>query len=184
MLVGRNGADVSAKSFADLTAKRIAIVEGYAYGPELDSAHGPVFVRVKSSQESLRAVVAGQVDYCLLDALLVEYLFEHHLEQAKQHLAVGSTALVRRTLHFALRKAVPDAARIIARFNEVVSDMVRDGTYNLALEVTWISADVDGDGRYKSSRPAPSSARLRRRAATNCSKARPRVRVPRACHAW
>ncbi|HEX6274797.1 MAG TPA: transporter substrate-binding domain-containing protein [Polyangiaceae bacterium] len=147
LLVGRAGTDVSATSFGALAGKRIAIVEGYAYGPELESEKDPVFVRVKSAQENLRALISGQVDYCLLDALVVEFLFEHYPKQSAERLAVGSKPLVRRSLHFAVRKALPDAATIIQRFNDVVRGMVRDGTYNLALQVTWINADVDGDGR-------------------------------------
>jgi polar amino acid transport system substrate-binding protein len=147
LLVGRKGTDVSATSFAALAGKKIAIVEGYAYGRELESAKEPVFVRVKSAQENLRAVLSGQVDYCLLDALVVEFLFEQHPKRAREELEVGREPLIRRSLHFALRKSVPDAAEIIKRFNAVVGDMVRDGTYNLALQVTWITADVDGDGR-------------------------------------
>lgn len=147
LLVGRRGTDVSATSFAALKGKRIAVVEGYAYGPELESAREPIFVPVKSEQENLRAVLSGQVDYCLLDALVVEFLFEHYPRETPERVDVGKTPLVKRPLHFAVRKDLPDAARIIERFNQVVSEMVRDGTYHLALQVTWISADVDGDGR-------------------------------------
>jgi hypothetical protein len=155
LLVGRKGSDVTARSFADLRGKRIAIVQGYAYGPELDSSHEPTFVRVASSQEMIRAVLAGQVDYCLIDALLVEFLFEEHPKDAPERLEVGSTPLVRRSLYFAVRKARPDAERIIERFNDVLGEMVRDGTYNLALQVSWISADVDGDGRAELVRQGP-----------------------------
>jgi len=147
LLVGRKGSDVSAKSFADLKGKRIAVVEGYAYGPELDSAKEPIFVSAPSSQESLRAVLGGTADYCLLDALLVEFLMEQHGPEVPERLAVGTTPLIRRDLHFAVRKARPDAPKIIERFNEVLGSMVRDGSYNLALQVSWISVDVDGDGK-------------------------------------
>jgi polar amino acid transport system substrate-binding protein len=147
VLVGGKGSDVSARSFADLRGKRIAIVEGYAYGPELDSAREPNFVRVASSKASIQAVLSGQADYCLLDALLVEFLFEEHPKEAPERLEVGRTALIRRPLHFAVRKALPNAQAIIQGFNDVLGAMVRDGTYNLALQVSWISADVDGDGR-------------------------------------
>jgi len=147
LLVGRKGSNVSATSFAALQGKRIAIVEGYAYGPELESAKEPRFVRVKSSQENLRALFAGTVDYCLLDALLVEVLFEQRPQEASERLEIGKTPLITRTLHFAVQKSLPNAARIIDDFNRVVEEMVKDGTYHLALQVTWLNADVDGDGQ-------------------------------------
>jgi len=147
LLVGLKGSDVSATSFADLRGKKVAIVTGYAYGPELESAKEPVFVRVGSSQENLRVLLAKQVDYCLLDALLVEVLFEQNPQEARDRLAIGTTPLITRTLHFAVQRSLPNAARIIEDFNRVVGEMVRDGTYHLALQVTWLSADVDGDGQ-------------------------------------
>ena len=55
VLVGRHGADVSARTVADLRGKRIAIVDGYSYGPSTELA-GPTFVR-SSSEEG----VADQV---------------------------------------------------------------------------------------------------------------------------
>ena len=155
LLVGRKGSDVSAKSFAELKGQRIAIVEGYAYGPEVDNAHDPIFVSAPSSQESLRAVLGGSADYCLLDALLVEFLFEEHAREAPEKLAVGSTPLIRRDLYFAVRKSLPDAQKIIDRFNDVLGSMVRDGSYNLALQVSWISVDVDGDGKMDMVRAGP-----------------------------
>lgn len=147
LLVGRKGSDVSAGSLQELGGKRIGIVEGYAYGKELDAAREPSFVRTKSTQASLRALSAGQVDYILLDALLVQYLFEQEPKRASEGLEVGTTPLIKRTLHFGVRKALPNAQQIIDRFNDVLATMMRDGSYHLALQVSWITADVDGDGR-------------------------------------
>lgn len=147
LLVGRRGNDVSAPSLAALAGKRVALVEGYAYGPALEAAQGLTLVWVKSSQENLRAVTSGKADYCLMDALVIAYLLEQYPKEVAESLEIARAPLFTRTLHFALRKDVPDAAEIIKRFNAVVEDMVRDGSYNLALQLTWISADVDGDGR-------------------------------------
>ena len=147
VLVGRKGSDVSAGSLKELSGKRMGIVEGYAYGKELDTASGLSLVRGKSSEESLRALAAGQVDYILLDELLVEYLFEQQPKRAIESLEVGKTPLIKRTLHLGVRKALPNAQQIIDRFNSVLATMMRDGSYHLALQVSWITADVDGDGR-------------------------------------
>ncbi|HEY6079816.1 MAG TPA: transporter substrate-binding domain-containing protein [Polyangiaceae bacterium] len=147
VLVGRKGSDVSAGSLKELGGKRIGVVEGYAYGKQLDEARELSLVRGKSSEDNLRALAAGQVDYILLDALLVEYLFEQQPKRAIESLEVGKTPLIKRTLHFGVRKALPNAQQIIDRFNNVLASMMRDGSYHLALQVSWITADVDGDGR-------------------------------------
>src|SRR4029450_6354429 len=55
ILVARRGGDVSAASLAALKGKRIAIVEGYSYGDAVDNA-GPVFVRSRSEEDSLKLV--------------------------------------------------------------------------------------------------------------------------------
>jgi hypothetical protein len=147
VLVGRKGDDVSARSFADLKGKRVGLVDGYAYGEVVDSAAAPIFVRGSSAQENLQALLAGKVDYALLDDLVVAYLFEQYPDRAPVRLDVGKTPLVKRTLHFAVQKRIPDAQVVIDRFNDAIASMVGDGTYNVALQVDWIRADVDGDGQ-------------------------------------
>jgi polar amino acid transport system substrate-binding protein len=147
VLVARKGSDVSASSLAALKGKRVALVDGYAYGESVESAAETRFVRGTSASENLQALLSGKVDYVLLDDLVVEYLFEQHSREATLRLEVGKLPLVTRTLHFAVRKNLPDAQRIIDRFNDAVASMVGDGTYNKALQLAWIRADVDGDGQ-------------------------------------
>ena len=59
VLVGRHGADVSAKTLSDIQGKRVAIVEGYSCGYEIELA-GPVFVRSSGEEDSCRATAQGQ----------------------------------------------------------------------------------------------------------------------------
>jgi ABC-type amino acid transport substrate-binding protein len=147
VLVARKGTDVSASSLAELKGKTVAVVDGYAYGDAVDSAAQTRFVRGASAHDNLQALLAGKVDYVLLEELVVEYLFEQQAKEAKARLEVGKVPLVKRTLHLAIRKALPDAQRIIDRFNDAIASMVGDGSYNKALQLTWIRADVDGDGQ-------------------------------------
>lgn len=149
VLVGRKGSDVSASSLSDLAGKRIAVVERYAYGDEVEQAAGPLFVEGVNDQESLRKLLAGEADYMLADELLVHYLLEHQQAEAAEFLEIGSNALVRRPLHFALRRDVPDAESIVHRFDREIRRMLADGTYNEILQLSWIHADVDGDGRLE-----------------------------------
>jgi ABC-type amino acid transport substrate-binding protein len=147
VLVGLKGSSVSAKGFADLAGKKIGLVEGYAYGEEVEKAREPKFVRGAGSQQNLRALLKGELDYVLEDQLLVHYLFEQEPVKAKEHFVVGSQVLVKRSLHFTVRKDRKDARQIIERFNAQIAQMLRDGTYNRALQVNWIQTDVDHDGK-------------------------------------
>jgi len=149
VLVGPKGSVVSAATFAQLAGKKIGIVEGYAYGPELEQAKEPVFVRGESDEQNLRALLAGELDYVLEDALVVHHLIEEYPKQTQERLEIAKTAMFKRSLHLTLHKDVPDAAQIIERFNAELKRMQADGSYNAALGVGWIRADVDGDGRLE-----------------------------------
>ena len=72
MLVGRHGADVSAKALPALAGRRIAIVEGYSYGDALERS-GVILQRTRSEEDSLAQLLKSSVDYTLMDDLVVQY---------------------------------------------------------------------------------------------------------------
>jgi len=145
VLVGRHGADVSAKKLADLTGKRIAVVGGYSYGGVIDTA-GPVLVRSASEEDSLARLLKDEVEYTLMDELAVEYLVRNYPNESATRLQIGATSLITRELHLALRRSRPDAASIISRFNAQLRSMIADRTYHRLLHVDWIQADMNDDG--------------------------------------
>ena len=110
VLVGEPGADVAAPTLASLAGKRVALVEGYSYGDSTEIA-GPVFVRSSSEEDSVARLLKGEVDYTLMDDLVVEYIVSHHPTEARTRLQIGATPLVTRQLHVALRREWPDANR-------------------------------------------------------------------------
>ena len=144
VLVARRGGNVSAASFAALKGKRVAIVEGYAYG-DVDSL-GPVFVRSRSEENSIKLLLGMVVEYALMDELVVQYIVDNYPEEARTRLQIGNTPLLTRSLHLALRKTTPDAQAILDKFNAQIKVMITDRTYHKLLRVDWIRADVDGDG--------------------------------------
>lgn len=145
VLIARRGGDVSAKVLTAVTGRRIAIVEGYAYGEALDGS-GATLVRSKSQEDNLRLLLDSKVDYALMDALVVQYILDHYSEEARTRLEIGTAPLVTRSLHLAIRRSRPDAESIIQRFNAQLRAMITDRTYHRLLHVDWIRADVDGDG--------------------------------------
>ena len=146
--MARRGGDVSAKALAELKGKRVAIVEGYSYGDSIDSA-GPTFVRSRSEENSLELLLSSAVDYTLMDELVVEYIVDHHPEEARTRLQFGARPLITRQLFFAVRRTLPDAQSIVDRFNGRLRAMITDHTYHKLLHVAWISVDVDGDGQIE-----------------------------------
>jgi ABC-type amino acid transport substrate-binding protein len=147
MLVGRRGSDVSAASLAALAGKRVVVVGGYSYGDDVAAGSGPVVVRSRGEEDSLTRLLAGEADYTLMDELVVQYLLAHHGDQVRTRLQVGSRPLIIRPLHLAIRRSRPDAESIVKRFNSELRRLIVDRTYHRLLQVDWIQADVDGDGR-------------------------------------
>ena len=145
ILVGRTGADVSAKNLGDLAGKRVAIVGGYSYGDAVDNA-GPSFLLTRSEEDSLRQLLAGTVDYTLMDEIVVQYIADNHSNEARAKLQFGSDSLVTRPLYLAIKRTHPEAQSLIDRFNTQIRTMIADRTYHRLLHVGWIQADVDGDG--------------------------------------
>jgi polar amino acid transport system substrate-binding protein len=146
ILVGRKGSDVSARQMSELAGKRVGAVSLYAYGKAIENSTGVVFVGGRNDQENLDKLLSGEVDYILVDALVVRYLMTNQYEEAAARLEIGKHTLARRQLHLALRRDVEGAEEIIAAFNEQIRAMLTDGTFGRILQVGWIRFDVDGDG--------------------------------------
>ena len=147
VLVARKGTDVSAPALPALAGRKIAVVGGYAHGDVLKSGRGPTYVEAATVEDSLGKVLSGDADYVLMDELVVEYLLANHPEEVKARLAIGTEPLLVRTLHFALRRNLPGAESIVARFDAEILKMIADRSYHRLLRVGWMEADVDGDGR-------------------------------------
>jgi len=146
ILVGKKGSNVSADSLSKLKGKRIAVVESYAYGSLLDQAVGLELVKGKSDQQNLERLLKGEVDYMLVDALLIEYVLKNQSKEAAQYLEIGNKTLLKLPLYFAIRMEIPGADKIIENFNREIKKMMVDGVYNQILQLNWVSSDVDADG--------------------------------------
>ena len=147
VLVGRKNSDVSAQRLQELAGKKVAIVAAFAYGSAIDEAQDVVFVGGPSVQDNLRQLLQGKVDYMLVDDLLAHRLQTEYEDEASRLLEVGEIPLVVRPLHFAVRRQVPRADEIVARFNAQIERMMADGSIHEILDVAWIRTDMDGDGR-------------------------------------
>jgi polar amino acid transport system substrate-binding protein len=145
VLVGRRGSSVSAKTLTELKGRKIAIVGGFSYGDAIDLS-GPAFVRSTSEEDSLTRLLQGSVDYTLMDELVVDVIASSYPKESAAKLQLGSTPLLTRPMHLAIRRTRPDAAAIIAGFNAQIRAMIADKTYHKLLHQEWIRADVNGDG--------------------------------------
>jgi polar amino acid transport system substrate-binding protein len=146
MLVGRAGSDVSATSVAALAGKRLALVQGYAYGDSVTDSPTVTIVPARTIEESVEQVLSGAADYALIEELVIEQLVENYPKEVGTRLALGIIPLLKRTLHLALRRDIPDAQSIISRFNAALPTMIADRSYHRLLHIQWLETDIDGDG--------------------------------------
>jgi ABC-type amino acid transport substrate-binding protein len=145
ILVGNKGSDVSAVSFEKLAGKRIGVVENYAYGTGFSDAN-VIMVKGASDQQNLERLLSGKVDYMLVDDLLIQYLLKYQVNDVREFLEVAENPILVKSLHFAVRRDLKNAEKIVNEFNGEIGEMIADGTYNKILELSWVRADVDGDG--------------------------------------
>lgn len=148
VLVGRKGSDVSATSFADFEGKKIGVVENYSYGIDINSDQVEL-IKGSSDQQNLERLLSSEIDYMLVDDLLIQYLLKYQVNDVTEYLEIGHTPMLVKSLHFALRKDLASANEIINKFNDEIHKMIADGTYNKILELNWIRADMDGDGNME-----------------------------------
>jgi len=148
VLVGKKGSDVSADTFKELEGKKIGVINNYAYG-DFENNKEIVIVPGISNQKNLENLLSDKIDYMLVDALLIQYMLKHQLNDVTQHLAIGQNPLLVKSLHLALGKKVENAEEILNQFDEQIAQMVANGSFNELLELNWIKADIDGDGNME-----------------------------------
>ena len=142
---GRRGTDVAATTLEALKGKRIAIVEGYSYGETIDTS-GPTFVRTKTEEEQPETAARRR------SRLHADGRARRQVPRQQPRRAGANAAGFRfdaaphPTVVSGHPKDLPDAASIITRFNAQLRSMIADHTYHRLLHVSFIRADVDGDG--------------------------------------
>lgn len=149
ILVGRKGSIVKGLSFSDLKDKRVGIVESYDYGKEINPQGNILLVKNKSDQKNLEQLLSKQIDYMLVDALLIQYMLNYQINDVSKYLEIGNNPIVIKSLHFALRKDIEDGEVIIDKFDKEIAKMISDGSYNQILNLNWIKSDIDGDGNLE-----------------------------------
>lgn len=146
VLVGRKGSDVDYTNIAEVKGHKLALVGGYSYGIAESDLSGIEVIYGKSDQINLTSLLKEEVDYILVDQILIEYLMQYQPVEMNLHLDVAEAPIFARTLHFALRKNIEGSDVLIEKFNHTIDAMIADGTYNRILRLNWIQTDIDGDG--------------------------------------
>lgn len=129
---------------ADLQGLRVALVENYAYGEDIERARADFQpVPTRNSAEALQEVSRGAADVALVDELVART----QLGGPGEHgLVASSDVLAFRSLHFAVSKAMPNATQLLDDFHRAYQMMLLDGAVNDILEVDWLATDFGQPG--------------------------------------
>lgn len=146
MLVSKKEVVVNNLSIKDLSNKRIGVVKGYAYADSLVNNPNIELVTSESDQRNVEKLFTGEIDFLLVDALVLSYMMKYEMNNVMSALAISDSPFETKDLHFALNKQVPNAQKIINAFNSEVLEMIKDGSYHKILGMQWIEADVNNDG--------------------------------------
>ncbi len=149
VLAAKAGKNVNVKDLSKLKGRKVAIVGSYGYMKDLAEFKGPEFVIGEDDQQNIVDLIAGKVDYVLIDELVIHHTMEYYGSRGRQILSIGETPYLKQPLHFAIRKDYPDAQAIVEAFNRESRGMIKDGTYNDILKLNWIQADLDEDGELE-----------------------------------
>jgi len=149
VLVAKKESGLSVDKLSDISGKKLALVQDYAYGKELETVEDVNFIYGTSDQANFLKLLKGEVDYMLIDELPVRYLMQSQPQKFNDNLNISSEPLIIKSLHLAIRKDIEGAVELLNQFNASIKTMMADGTYNRILKLNWIQADVNGDGKVE-----------------------------------
>jgi polar amino acid transport system substrate-binding protein len=130
----------------NLKGKKLGLIAGYAYGSELTNDKSIELVFSKSNQQNLEKLLSGEIDYFLVDNLLIQYMLKYQVNNVNKYLEISKQPYSKKSLHFAINKNIPNAKKIIADFNLEINKMMKDGSYNKIMALDRIKVDLDKDG--------------------------------------
>ncbi len=146
VLVGRPGSNAESIGLSDLQGKKLAVVDGYAYGEKLASSPAEL-VMGKSDAANIRSLMKGDVDYVLISELLMIYAKRAQKQGFRDEMEVGKHPQITRQIHFAVKKTTPNAKKIVKQLNGEIAKMMEDGSFYEILGINRIIKDINGDGK-------------------------------------
>lgn len=137
VLIKRDDSDIVFNERADLDGLRIGIVADYAYSNEPYDTSGIDISESGSARENIIKLRAGDLDLVLADSRVAAYEIDQLI--AAKELSIIRKPLATRSLRLAVARANPEHEKIIRAFNQALTAMQADGSYNEILATFRIS---------------------------------------------
>lgn len=139
--IKRKSSSISFTTLDDMAGVRIGVVGGYAYGPEFERARNLIKIPQNHVIQNLLRLTQGQIDVALGDELVLLHELNQYLRNSMNQLELLPKPLAVRGLHVAVSKEHPQHKEIIARFDQAIDAMRKDGS--LARLVNQYTASLD-----------------------------------------
>ncbi|WP_137819349.1 ABC transporter substrate-binding protein [Pseudomonas sp. 2FG] len=128
-LLKRKDSPIDFASLADLQPFNIAVVRGYGYGAEFDSASSLQKVPVLGFASAARMLHAGRVNLTLEDEFVARYYLDREPSSVRDDLEFLPKPLSENNLHILVSLQNPQHAQIVTAFNRALKAMKADGSY-------------------------------------------------------
>jgi len=134
VVIKRRGSPYRFEKISDLEGTIIGTVAGHTYGNQFDGAIGLIRVPANHLIQNLQRLVDGYVDVVVGDKWAIRYDINRYMRSAAPKLEMLAIPLETRTLHLAVHRSHPQAARIVADFNAALAAMRADGSRQAVLD--------------------------------------------------
>ncbi|RZM84909.1 amino acid ABC transporter substrate-binding protein [Pseudoalteromonas rubra] len=127
IFISRADQALSFSGLSSLAGRRVCMIRGFAY-QNLLSGHPDISVITQLHlTECLRQLDLGRVDGLLADRIAAAYAISHHFQ--RDTFTLHTQVVASWPLHIGIVKSHPRARQLIAQFNQGLSDIIADGTY-------------------------------------------------------
>ncbi|RUM51831.1 MAG: hypothetical protein DSY87_08300 [Methylococcus sp.] len=131
----KSSRDIQFDSLDDLDGLIVGTLKGYAY----DNAflRSRKFIRLPQNHllQNLLKLAQGEIDLTLGEVLKIDYELNEFMKGSVGSMEILAKPLVSRTTHIAVSRSHPRHREIIDGFNQALSAMQEDGTYDGILTI-------------------------------------------------
>ncbi len=131
----RKDAAIPYAELEDLYPYRIAVMQGYAYGPEFDADPRLNKFAVSGFPSAVRMLMARRVDAFLEDEYVIRYFLQRERQEIREQVEFVPKPLSENGLYLLIRLSHPDHQGIAAAFAREMAAMRADGSYAAILGV-------------------------------------------------
>ncbi len=125
---------------------RVAVENRFANTPRFRLLKEIKWSRNPSSYDAFRQIADDRAPYLMTTRLLIDEFNRLLNDDDEELLLLSAAPLVTTGIHLSMNQKHPQAQTIIEQFDNTITQMQRDGSFNRLLGVAWLTLDVDGDG--------------------------------------